>query len=228
LEDALAVSNLRCYQCSLKGLAANTVRAAFHPLRGLSEFLIHEAKLLEENPVKAFTMPKKAEGRRLTMSDPEALALLDAAARQCDPRKVAMSVALISALLYTGVRADELVNIRLADVLFDQEEMLVSKGKGGKKRTLFPTPDFFVAVRAWQHERNGMGCEHDCQLAQGAVGGGNLARQFPGRCQGRRQWCRVEGPVVLRDFDDLALFVFAEVGWLHVWTCLLYLGVIRR
>ena len=140
MEDALAVSNLRCYQCSLKGLAANTVRAAFHPLRGLSEFLIHEAKLLEENPVKAFTMPKKAEGRRLTMSDPEALALLDAAARQCDPRKVAMSVALISALLYTGVRADKLVNIRLADVLFDQEEMLVSKGKGGKKRTLFPTP----------------------------------------------------------------------------------------
>ena len=131
MEDALAVSNLRCYQCSLKGLAANTVRAAFHPLRGLSEFLIHEAKLLEENPGKAFTMPKKAEGRRLTMSDPEALALLDAAARQCDPRKVAMSVALISALLYTGVRADELVNIRLADVLFDQEEMLVSKGKGG-------------------------------------------------------------------------------------------------
>lgn len=134
MEDALAVSNLRCYQCSLKGLAANTVRAAFHPLRGLSEFLIHEAKLLEENPVKAFTMPKKAEGRRLTMSDPEALALLDAAARQCDPRKVAMSVALISALLYTGVRADELVNIRLADVLFDQEEMLVSKGKGGAAR----------------------------------------------------------------------------------------------
>ena len=169
LEDAISVSNMRRYQYSLdaQNLRPRTIRAAFHPLRGLCEFLIHEMKTLTNNPVNELTMPKFDDADRLCISDKEALSLLDAAERQADPRKVAMSVALISALLYTGVRADELVNIKIADVLCDQEEFVVSKGKGGKKRKLFPAPKFFISMRAWLHERAKMDCEHDFLWAQG-------------------------------------------------------------
>lgn len=169
LDDALSISNLRRYQYSLdaQNLGCRTIRAAFHPLRGLCEFLIKEVKVLTENPVNKLTMPQLTAAVRLCMSDKEALALLDAAERQTDPGRVAMSVALISALLYTGVRANELVNIKVADVLCDQEELMVSKGKGGKTRKLFPAPEFFVVVKAWLHERDKMGCQHDMLWAQG-------------------------------------------------------------
>lgn len=169
LEAALSTSILRRYQYSLDklGLVPNTIRAAFHPIRGLGEFLINQAGLLDENPVKKLTMPKKNEGRRLTMCDKEAVDLLDAAGRQCDPRKVAMSIALVTALLYTGVRANELVHIKVEDVSLEREELLVSTAKGGKMRTLFPAPEFFVAVRAWLREREKIKCDHPWLWAQG-------------------------------------------------------------
>lgn len=104
---------------------------------------------------------------RLLVSDTEALGLLDAAQRQAAPRDVAFSTALVSALLYTGVRADELVHVKVEDVSIERGEFLVTKGKGGKVRTLYPAPEFFAALKAWLHEREKIGCEHSWLWAQG-------------------------------------------------------------
>ena len=48
---------------------------------------------------------------------------------------------LIKVLLYTGIRVQELVNIKIADIDFDRCQILINQGKGHKDRVVpFPKP----------------------------------------------------------------------------------------
>lgn len=47
---------------------------------------------------------------------------------------------IIKILMYTGVRVNELVNIKLQDIDFDNCQIRINLGKGGKDRIVpFPT-----------------------------------------------------------------------------------------
>jgi len=54
---------------------------------------------------------------------------------------------LIKTLLYTGVRVSELVNIKLSDLLIEQCQIRINRGKGGKDR-LVPFPASFKEALA--------------------------------------------------------------------------------
>jgi integrase/recombinase XerD len=54
-------------------------------------------------------------------------------------------VVLIKTLLYTGVRVSELVNIRLAEVDLEQQQIQIKHAKGGKDRVV-PFPPSFKEV----------------------------------------------------------------------------------
>jgi integrase/recombinase XerD len=49
---------------------------------------------------------------------------------------------IIKVLLYTGIRVQELVNIKITDIDFDRCQIRVNKGKGNKDR-LVPFPEYF-------------------------------------------------------------------------------------
>ena len=65
--------------------------------------------------------------------------------------------ALIETLLSTGLRINELCNLKLEDVDFDQLVVHVKNGKGGKDRTTFMTPvakKYLVKYLKWNKHKS--------------------------------------------------------------------------
>lgn len=159
--DAFTTPTLRrfLYFLSGRGLRPRTIRAYFHPIIGLGAYLV-ENKVLTENPAKALTMPKKDAAQRLLVSDEEVIQLLSACERQRVPRQVALSRALLSVLIYSGLRREELLCLHVGDINFSESSILVRSGKGSKSRTVYVCADCMTALREWMAFRPA-NCTHD-------------------------------------------------------------------
>ncbi len=60
---------------------------------------------------------------------------------------------LIKTLFYTGARAREFVNIRGADIYFEECEILITHGKGGKKRYVPILPELSNEIKTHLRDR---------------------------------------------------------------------------
>ncbi len=166
LEDRLSVPLLRryLYWMSGKGLRPRSVRGAFSPLRALGEFCIDNG-LLTTNPALALKLPKKDAAQRLLVSAAELQALLAAVERQREPRRLALSRAILSTLIFCGVRFSELMDIKVGHVSVTERTLLIASGKGNKSRLLYPPPECLNALSEWLAVRAKMGCKHDWLFA---------------------------------------------------------------
>jgi site-specific recombinase XerD len=132
------------YVHSEKGLRPRTLRGRFHPLRALAKFLIaHNA--LKTDPTKSVILPKKDPAIRLTVSEEEVHALLAACERLPDLNRVSLYRAVLSALIFAGLRRQELLDLCLTDFDPKESSLIVRHGKGNKERIVY-LPD--VAVEA--------------------------------------------------------------------------------
>jgi integrase len=104
-------------------------------------------------------MPKKDAAQRVITSDAEIAKLMEACERQADERQVALSRALLSVLVYGGLRRQEALDLRLGDVDLEDRSILIRSGKGRKSRKLYPCPECMVAIREWLALRGE--CTHD-------------------------------------------------------------------
>jgi len=96
------------YSCSKKGLKARTIHNVFAPMKALAGFCIQNG-MLTDDPCAALQLPKKEAPYRPLATDQELAALLAATERQSDPRRVARDRAMLSVLVYCGVRFQELL-----------------------------------------------------------------------------------------------------------------------
>lgn len=152
--DILTLPTLRryLYQMSSRGLRPRSINTAFHGPRGLCVFLV-ENGALTENPMLKLTMPKKDAATRRTVSDDEITLLLDACERQSNPRQIAHTRAVLSALVYAGLRRAEVCDLFLGDVNLKENSLLVRQGKGQKSRKVFVCSDCIDALREWMAVR---------------------------------------------------------------------------
>jgi integrase len=56
---------------------------------------------------------------------------------------------MLKLLFYTGVRNQELVNIKVNDVYLDEDKIFIEKGKGSKDRYVLFSQDFKTALRVY-------------------------------------------------------------------------------
>jgi site-specific recombinase XerD len=163
--DALTTPTLRRYLYSLssRGLRPRTVRGVFNAIRGVCEFLV-DAGGLESNPAASIKLPKMDAVQRQLVSDEEIKALLEACERQHKARQVALSRAVISVLVYAGLRRTETCDLKVDD--FDPKEgsLLVRCGKGSKSRRVFLCEACITALREWLAVRE-PDCKHDFLFA---------------------------------------------------------------
>ena len=120
---------------------------------------------MTDNPAKAMALPKKDAAGRKTVSRDEVVALLAAARRLYPKRRAELAHALVSTLVYTGVRFSELLNLKLGDVNMAESNILVTDGKGAKSRRLYPPPVCMEAIAAWLAVRGD--CTNDWLWAEG-------------------------------------------------------------
>ena len=128
-------------------LAGASIRRKLAALASLYEYLCN-ANAVTHNPVKGVKRPKveSQEGKTPALSDVQARALLDAP--PTDTLKGVRDRAILSVLLFHGLRREELTALKVKD--FGQQRrgvlhMLVH-GKGGKQRFLPIHPDTTTLV----------------------------------------------------------------------------------
>lgn len=118
-------------QLSELGLSDRTKARRLSALRTLYAFLMREKKV-ESNPTKLIERPK--QGRRLPnfLSESETEALINAAYNSNHPDQ-SRRVVFIELLYATGMRISELIQIKLSDIQWLDECILIT-GKGNKQR----------------------------------------------------------------------------------------------
>lgn len=109
-----------------------TVHAYFRILRAFANFCVAEG-LLADTPLKNVKAPRVPTDQVQPMDAGQVQALVDAARRTKAPER---DVAAIFMLVDTGMRASELMGLRMADIDQGTGELTVV-GKGNKKRTVF-------------------------------------------------------------------------------------------
>ena len=129
-----------------------SVRGAFYPLRGMAKFLV-ETGAIASDPVREIAMPKKDAPVRRMVSDGNIAALLAACEKLYNPRKIALYRAVISTLAFTGVRAQELLNLQIEHVDPERRMLTVHAGKGSKTGHLYPCDEWWLAYREWMLQR---------------------------------------------------------------------------
>lgn len=94
---------------------------------------LYNNRMIERNPIDPIKPIKVPSEERRAFSSEE----IDTIRTIC---KSPFERALVEALLSTGLRINELGNLKLEDVDFDKMVVHVKNGKGGKDRTTFITP----------------------------------------------------------------------------------------
>lgn len=146
----VVVDDVRAYLYSLsrQGLRPRTLRTALYPVRGLFALAV-ERGYRPDNPAGAVKLPKKDAAVRETVSDEELERLLAGCDREPDPTRGTMLKALLAVLIFGGVRRQELLDLKVADVDLKEKRLLVRSGKGSKSRSLFLCQACVDALRAW-------------------------------------------------------------------------------
>ena len=146
----LDVEHIESYLARLgrRPIAKATMRRALATLKSFSEWLVCEG-ILRENPASAFRAPRCSQHVHVVATEQEIRNLMDAPIRTNFPERDR----LILELLYgSGLRCDELANLRLAD-LIGPDVLLVSKGKGNKQRQVLLTDRARAALKSYLDRR---------------------------------------------------------------------------
>lgn len=110
-----------------------TFRSYYAYLRGFFNWCVQEGKL-QESPMCSIPKPRDPGDEVQPFTDKEIQALLRAADKSQEAKR---DTAILLALLDTGLRAQELLNLRFSDLDFDARSLQVRQGKGNKSRQVY-------------------------------------------------------------------------------------------
>lgn len=148
------------YSLSARNLRPRTICGALHALRALYRFLT-EMRLVANDPVAEVRLPKKDAATRLLVTDDELMQLLAATGRQRGEFRCIRDAAVVSVLVFCGLRRQELLDLTVQDVLLQDGSLLVQQGKGSKSRTIYLCDEVAAALREWLALRGKRNCRHE-------------------------------------------------------------------
>jgi integrase/recombinase XerC len=128
-------------------LKPQTVFNGYISLQSFFTFLIEEDVMLS-NPLDGVRWPKQANGMPKPMSPKTSMKIFEAAKENIRDR------ALLTVLLHTGVRENELVNILITDIDWENKELFIRKGKYDKQRVIPISTESLLRIREYLDGRN--------------------------------------------------------------------------
>lgn len=153
---------IRRYSYSLSGrkLRPRTIRGALHALRAVFHYLTEQG-VIPANPALEVRLPKKDAAIRLLVTDDDLIKLLDAAKRQRSDFRCLRDQAILSVLIFCGLRRQELLDLTVQNINLNDQSLLVQQGKGQKSRTIYLCEEVLAALREWLGFRECKQYSHD-------------------------------------------------------------------
>jgi site-specific recombinase XerD len=144
-------------------LRPRTIRAVMHAVRALFFYLAKIGVIdPKENPAPEVELPKMDAATRLLVSDEDLMRLLEATDRLHSEFRRVRDRAILAVLIYCGVRRQELLDLRVADVNLEDRALLVQQGKGRRSRVLPLCQEAVPPLMEWLAlRRTFTRCRHD-------------------------------------------------------------------
>jgi site-specific recombinase XerD len=130
------------------GLRPRGIKSRLVPIKGLCAFLVSSEKL-SENPALPVKLPKMDAAERVVATEAEIKQLLEAVEKIQDPRRKALTRAMLSVLIFTGIRRDEVCNLKMEDVDVEKGCLTIRHGKGDKARLAYICSEGRAAIKEW-------------------------------------------------------------------------------
>jgi integrase/recombinase XerC len=141
-----------------RGLSPTSVCRRIASLRSFWRY-VRDAGITERDPFVRVSVPKRAKSLPVCLSAEESEALLQAAGQQPSVLKAFRDTAVLTVLVFTGLRRAELLGLRLRDVDLREGTLRVEHGKGDKTRMVPLNARPLCALRDWLELRPE--CAHD-------------------------------------------------------------------
>lgn len=152
-----------------KGMQASSINANIRPLKAMFNWFV-ENEYLESSPfskVKDLKTPKKL----LAYLTEEEVSLMIGACKNI------LDKLIIALLITTGLRRNELVSLKISDLVGNH---IIVNGKGSKQRKLILQPEICILLDQWLKIRNkkyGDTCEYLLVSKMGGRFSGNAIRE---------------------------------------------------
>ena len=174
---SLTLPNARSWivQMHRAGLSPTTVARRISALKSFARYLEDQGHLTR-NEIARLQAPTRRQSLPTYLSQEELLKIRDAALRQRTAYGAFRDYAILSVLIFTGIRRGELLNLRLGDVDFAEKTLRVTKGKGNKTRIVPLVEEAVAATQDWLVFRRSKGHDYLFTTARGN-------RIYPSRLQ---------------------------------------------
>lgn len=141
---------IRTYLAALhgRGLAVATVRRRLDGLRSFWRFL-QETGETEDTPFVGVRCPKRPKKLPQCLSESALVALLEAADTNHYSLLAVRDRAVLSVLIFGGLRRAELLGLRVGDVDWQERTLRVRHGKGDKERVIPLAEEAVQALANW-------------------------------------------------------------------------------
>jgi len=150
-DGAFSLENLRTYLTELEkveNLRPRSIRSVQGALRAFGTWLVDTAAI-ETNVARFIKRPRMDEPIVRSASESEARALLDGCDRLKVPSRGILAKAVLSVLLFAGLRRSELLTLEVGDIDLADRRLLVRAGKGHKTRSIPINADLLAALSDW-------------------------------------------------------------------------------
>ena len=145
-------------QMHRRGLSKSTIARRLHGLRSFWTYLL-EAGLTQTDPVREVSVPKREQKLPKYLPAEDLEELLQASQHSHSVFCAFRNYAMMCALVFTGMRRGELINLRTGDLSLDERVVKV-RGKGAKERMIPLVSRAVGAIADWMEFRP-EDCEHD-------------------------------------------------------------------
>lgn len=154
-------TSIRGYVASMRtsGLSPTSIARRIHSLHSFWRYLLAEG-YAQHDPFGQISIPKLPRAVPQVLSLEEAHRLLAATERQRSVFDAFRDRAILTLLLFGGLRRSEILNLKLRDLDLDTGTVCLTAAKGNKSRMLPLSPQAAEAVRDWLELRP-QSAQHD-------------------------------------------------------------------
>lgn len=137
------------------GYSAKTINCKLTSLKSFNEFLLENGKINKVYIIKNDFIKIQGGSNPTNITNKQVKIFLDRVATKQTMYKI-RNIALVNLIAQTGIRREEVTNIKLKDLDFKEKELIITKGKGNKRREVFLTDKSIKYIKDYLEFRKGM------------------------------------------------------------------------
>ncbi len=154
--DDVTVDAVRSWMVSMhqRGLSNASIGRHLAGLRSFWKFLRFKGTVVSDVPFQV-TAPKRHRPLPIYLGPEDLKRLLDATLHQRVAYCAFRDFAVMSTLIFAGLRRGEIINLKVTDIDLTEDTLRVVAGKGNKTRVIPIVPELHAAIADWMEIRLG-------------------------------------------------------------------------